>query len=156
MGSDDRDFSFGDFRLIVKNVIDLWFIYFHPHSIYSHHFPFIVALFWTVTIMSVLVFTHFQIHTIAKLDLRWYLWKGCERAGNSSDILPQFNSPKLNWVTRGFQCGRCFRNGPVSHKFLHFKYFWYISFLLLSMRKMQLYYWDEINKNTHLMLLSFA
>ncbi|XP_016410478.1 protein FAM177A1 [Sinocyclocheilus rhinocerous] len=23
-----------------------------------------------------------KIHTIAKLDLRWYLWKGCERAGN--------------------------------------------------------------------------
>lgn len=62
------------------------------------------------------------IHTIAKPDLRWHLWKDCERAGNSSDILPQSNSPKMNWVTRGFQCGRCFRNSPVSHQFIHFKY----------------------------------
>lgn len=104
-------------------------------TIYIYSFPFIVALFWPVTVMSVLVFTSLQIHT----SHNSICGGTCGRAGNSPDTLPQFNTLKMNWITKGFQCGGCYRNGRFSPIFalqvlLLFQMVCFLSSFYLSVR----------------------
>jgi len=112
-------------------------------------FPFIVALFWPMSVMRVLVFTSLQIHT----SHNSICGGTCERAGNRSDTRSQLNTPDMNWTTKGFQCGGCYRNGRFSPLFalqvlllLQMVCFLPSFYLSVMFNNIPLYNWTEMNK----------